>query len=70
MTERTQRCETCFYWEADIFDEASGVGDCHRYAPRPAMEHTVPRRGEDLDAMYALWPVTGCMNFCGEWASK
>lgn len=60
MTERSERCETCRFWEKD----GTGLGHCYRYPPQ--MFPTVPKRGEGV----WLQPQTFDNDWCGEWQDK
>ncbi len=55
-------CDGCRFWVRD--DDVKGIGQCHRYAPRP-----VPHRdGQALAAPSEVrWPTTYDTDCCGEW---
>ena len=56
MPKREQRCETCRAWQAA---GGSGIGECHRHAPKPIL------RDPDFSSPY--WPETGPNEWCCEW---
>ena len=79
-----EECENCRYWN-EVYDGINQhLGDCRRRAPVLIMSSTplvvkkwlVPRGSEDVDeetvnnADHALWPVTGCCDWCGDWGPK
>jgi hypothetical protein len=52
--DKNCKCANCLYWKTD---EKGNIGECHRYAPRPADTSLVKK----LD-----WPNTMDEDFCGE----
>ena len=52
--EKGLMCGNCLYWKTH---EESELGECHRYAPRPA---------DASLAKNVVWPFTMADNFCGE----
>lgn len=54
------RCELCEYWEP----EHSGQGWCKRHAPAPVTTTGLPT--EETFAVYGFWPMTECLDECGE----
>lgn len=55
-------CNDCLFW----LEDHSGYGECRRKAPRPML------RGPDgnvehIERKEALWPRTGCEDWCGEY---
>ncbi len=63
-----RRCASCANWvAADPVaptgeDGAMLVGECRRYAPRPAVRDPAAQAGRS-----AVWPSTQADDFCGEW---
>jgi hypothetical protein len=62
-------CTACIFWE----NYHSGIGYCHRYAPKPGDDYKVPlpAKGSRLGDPQPIrdrvsWPETNCMDFCGE----
>ena len=64
---RTERCETCRFWErkgpplsAATRDpcEKNWLGTCHIEPPKLMMQSGIP---------VGLWPQTPASRFCGEW---
>lgn len=64
MTEpRTERCETCRFWDDSDASIEGGFGRCRR---------SPPVLGEDVspDASLGRWPLTEVGNWCGEWQAQ
>ena len=61
------KCEDCKYVS---YDEATGIFDCHHYAPRPVAE--LPREGCPMgsDFTRTLWPIVNPEDWCGEFEAK
>lgn len=82
MDSRSERCETCRWWEPDRYDGFSGR--CHRY-PHQLSDAAVkfytenPNHDKETDCVEQdmlcalrgmdVWfqSVTACDEFCGEW---
>ena len=69
------KCEDCKYVSCEdckyvSYDEATGIFDCHHYAPRPVAE--LPREGCPMgsDFTRTLWPIVNPEDWCGEFEGK
>lgn len=60
------RCDECKFWSA--IDGTNGVGECHRYAPKPTMGYYQSNGSEK--EMAAYWPETLMGEWCGEFQRK
>lgn len=56
--ERKETCETCRFWDIDVFDQA--YGSCRRHAPQPSSSSS-------SDILPHKWPFTNYYNWCGEY---
>lgn len=54
----TELCQTCRFWE--VFDEAAGMGDCHRYPPTVLST-------SDYGDCETVEPIVHSTHWCGEW---
>ncbi len=64
MSELTERCETCRFWNHDARDsygEDEAFSYCRRYPPSMGFYHDVD---ENFTAMF---PITVAYDWCGEW---
>jgi hypothetical protein len=58
--KRSQRCETCFFWERDY--DGAVAGACRR---RPPVVVIITKDDGDHDV--TAWPDTREKDWCGEW---
>lgn len=71
MTERTERCVNCKWWDMDTAEEwyegndMPRTSNCHRYPPIIR-----PLPGEQLDGMDTRFPVTLESEYCGEFTPR
>jgi hypothetical protein len=64
--ERAERCDRCRFWdcvEASANGEDDPTGICRKSAP-PAI--TLPHGVEQPYRQWAVWPLTLCSEWCGE----
>lgn len=62
MTERTERCGTCKWWEVFGTGYEARFGWCHRHAPhRPT--NVIQGKCETV----GIWPNPEANDFCGQW---
>ena len=58
-----EACETCKFWEEDR--GKFGFGVCRKNAPTPVTR--ILKRDVSDDDFLAMWPVTDCGDWCGEY---
>jgi hypothetical protein len=67
MTERTERCENCLFW-----DKWDGVdqGRCRRYPPVLMTLKAMAQVVDDEDIYSGRYPETDTFDWCGEFQPK
>lgn len=58
-----ERCENCRYFK---HLQATGLGQCRRNAPVPALAYAYGHAA-GIEAFRARWPVLEAADWCGQW---
>ena len=74
MSERTERCDNCRFWDGwiDGNEDDGYLGHCRRYPPTFAPQKCIEDYfGNSVDVSeplcLGLWPLTDESWWCGEW---
>lgn len=70
-TLRTERCETCRFWEKDWeISESELEGYCHRGLRHVTREDTFRGERASRDGLFWSWPIHHAEDWCGEWQAQ